>query len=264
MRLGRERRQKEILYLARTQGVVRINVLAEEFNVTSETIRRDLDELAQCGLVQRTYGGATPQSLTLEPQVWERERIRVAERERIGRHAAGLIEPGDAVFIDCGSTTAFFAHALVARAIPLTAVTNSIAVASALGTLAQVRVVLCGGDYVPREGGIYGANAIEFLQRFTCDKAFIGAGGLTSEGPSDADTRGVWVKRTMLRRARHGVLLVDSTKFELTQFETICALGDLDDVVSDAPPQPPLRSALAKADVQLHVAPASPAGAPAS
>ena len=284
-RPSREQRQKRILHLARTQGAVRINALAEAFDVTGETIRRDLDELAERGLVQRTYGGATAQSLTLEPQVWERARTRVAERglvqrtyggataqshtlepqvwerartrvaerERIGRHAAGLIDPGDAVFVDCGSTTAVFARALAARAIALTAVTNCIPVASALGAVGELRVVLCPGDYVAREGGVYGSNTVDFLRRFTVDKAFIGAGGLTVEGPGDADTRGVWVKRTMLMRARRKVLLVDSSKFGLTQFETICPLADLDDVVTDARPDAPLRNALAEAGVRLHV-----------
>ena len=252
-RPNREHRQKQILHLARTQGAVRINALAEAFDVTGETIRRDLDELAERGLVQRTYGGATAQSLTLEPQVWERARTRVDERERIGRHAAGLIDPGDAVFVDCGSTTAVFARALAARAIALTAVTNCIPVASALGAVGELRVVLCPGDYVAREGGVYGSNTVDFLRRFTADKAFIGAGGLTVEGPSDADTRGVWVKRTMLMRARRKVLLVDSSKFGLTQFETICPLADLDDVVTDAAPETSLGNALREAGVRLHV-----------
>lgn len=253
-RPSREQRQGEILHLARTQGPVRINALAEAFDVTPETIRRDLDELAEQGKVQRTYGGAAAQSLTLEPQVWERARTRVGERERIARHAAGLVEPGDALFIDCGSTTAFFARALAARNVAVTAVTNCIPVASALAAVEAAHVMLCPGDFVAREGGVYGSDAVDFLHRFSVDRAFIGAGGLIAEGPGDADTRSVRIKRAMLRRARRTVLLIDSSKFGLRQFETITALADLHEIVCDAPPPPPLAEALAEAGVRLHVA----------
>ncbi|MDN5865705.1 MAG: DeoR/GlpR family DNA-binding transcription regulator, partial [Gammaproteobacteria bacterium] len=111
-RLNRDERQKCIVQIARTHGSVRVKALAETFNVTSETLRRDLDELCGRGLLHRTYGGAAALSLTHEPKVWERERSRVLERQRIGRHAAGLVDPGDAIFVDCGSTTTFFARAL--------------------------------------------------------------------------------------------------------------------------------------------------------
>lgn len=260
-RLNREERQKRILELARTQGSVRINALAELFDVTGETMRRDLDELCGRGLLHRTYGGAAALSLTREPQVWERQRSRVVERQRIGRYAAGLVDPGDALLVDCGSTTTFFAHALAARGIEATVVTNCIPVATELGAVEEIRVILCPGEYVAREGGIYGPAALEFLRRYTVDKAFIGAGGLTVEGFTDADSRSVWVKRAMLERARRALLLVDSDKFNLHQFEVIAPLSELDDVISDQAPDRELGDALKTHGVELHqaIAPSSAA-----
>lgn len=256
-RLSRDERQKRILHMARTHGSVRINALAETFGVAAETTRRDLDELCGRGLLHRTYGGAAALSLTHEPQVWERQRSRVEERRRIGQYAAGLVDPGDAIFVDCGSTTTFFARALAARAIEATVVTNCIPVASELAAAGEVRIILCPGDYVAREGGVYGSAALEFIRRYTVDKTFIGASGLSAEGPTDADTRGVWIKRAMLERSRRTLLLVDSSKFGTHQFELVAPLNRIDDLISDQPPPPALAAALAKEGVEFHDAASS-------
>lgn len=257
-RLSREQRRKRIIQMARGQGSVRINALAETFGVAAETMRRDLDELSEQGLLHRTYGGAALLSLTHEPQLWERQRSRVEERRLIGQYAAALVEPGDAVLVDCGSTTTFFARALAARAIDATLVTNCIPVALELGAAEQVRVILCPGDYVAREGGVYGAATLDFIRRYTVDKVFIGAGGLTVEGPTDADTRGVWVKRAMLERSRQALLLADHSKFELHQFEVVAPLDRISDVISDRPPPKELAKALGRAGVEFHDAGSSP------
>jgi DeoR/GlpR family transcriptional regulator of sugar metabolism len=251
-RLTREDRQKRILQLARANGSVRINALAETFDVTSETARRDLDELSSNGLLLRTYGGAAALSLTREPQVWDRQRKHVREREAIGRYAAGLVDPGEAIFVDCGSTTTCLARGLAARAIDVTVITNCIPVAMELGPVPEARVMLCPGDYVAREGGVYGEAALDFVQRFTVDKTFIGAGGLTSEGATDADSRSIWIKRAMLRRGRRAILLVDSSKFGLHQLELVGPLSELDDIVSDEHPPSQLQSAIANADTAFH------------
>ena len=107
--------------------------LPDEFQVTTETIRRDLDELSDRGLISRTYGGAAPRSLIGEPGVLLRAQANVAERQRIALAATSLVKPGDVVMIDAGSTTAFFAAELAKSSHPLTAITNSLGVARALG-----------------------------------------------------------------------------------------------------------------------------------
>ena len=254
-RLSREERQEQILANLKLDGAVRIAALAEGFNVTTETARRDLDELAQRGLVLRTYGGATSRrSLTDEPAIGSRRLTHVAERSRIAGFAASLVQPGDALMVDCGSTTALFAQALARRNLRLTVVTNCIPVAMAMGASARARVVICPGDYVAREGGIYGTEAVEFIRRHQADKAFIGAGGLTPEGVTDADSRSCWIKRAMIERAGKTVLLIDSTKFEVPQFERVCSLGELDAIVSDSALPPSLLSPMRAAGLDFHVA----------
>ena len=222
--------------------------------MTTETARRDLDELAQSGALKRTYGGGASRSLTDEPGIGIRGRAHASERAVIGAAAARLVEPGDALMIDCGSTTSLFANALAARNLHLTVVTNCLPVARALGTSVHCRVILCPGDYVPREGGIFGADTIEFIRRFKANKAFIGAGGLTADGVTDADSQACAVKRAMMERSDRTILLVDSSKYDLVQFERVCALSDIGELVAEAVPPRKLAAGLKSAGVEVTIA----------
>jgi DeoR/GlpR family transcriptional regulator of sugar metabolism len=253
-RLSQQQRHAQLLALLRREGTVRIATLAKVFDVTTETARRDLDDLARSGALKRTYGGGASRSLIDEPGIGIRSRAHAAERGLIGAAAAGMVEPGDALMIDCGSTTHLFANALAARDLHLTVVTNCLPVARSLGTSARCRVILCPGDYVPRESGAFGADALEFIRRFKANKAFIGAGGLTPEGVTDADSLGCSIKRAMMERSDRTILLLDSSKYDVVQFERVCALADIDELVAEAPPPKKLAAALKKADVQMTLA----------
>src|SRR4029450_2489800 len=145
-------------------------------------------------------------SLIDEPGIGVRSRAHAAERGIIGAAAAAMVAARDALMIDCGSPTTLFAHALAARHLHTTVVTNSLSVAKVLGTNADCRVILCPGDYVTREGGVYGADALEYIRRFTVDHAFIGAGGLTLNGVMDADSRSCAIKRAMMKCAKSSTL----------------------------------------------------------
>lgn len=253
-RLSQQERHAQILALLRRDGIVRIATLARRFDVTTETARRDLDDLAESGALQRTYGGGASRSLIDEPGIGLRGLVHAEERKRIAAGAAALVEAGDALMVDAGSTTSLFAAALAARNLHLTVVTNCLPVAVALGTADRCRVILCPGDYVPREAGVFGTEAAAFLRRFQANKAFIGAGGLTAEGVSDADSAGCAIKRTMIERADRSLLLCDSSKFDAVQFERVGPLDDLDDLVTEAPPPRRLAAALRSARVAVHLA----------
>ena len=149
------------------------------------------------------------------------------------------------------------AHALAARNLHLTVLTNCLPVAMAMGTSSKCRVIICPGGYVEREGGVYGADTVEFIQRYHADKAFIGAGGLGPAGVTDADSLGCAIKRAMIERSDQTVLLADSSKFNLSQFERVCGLDNLDALVCDAPPPREFAASLRKADVRVTVAPKS-------
>jgi len=253
-RLSQKERHSQILALLRREGSVRIATLAQTFDVTTETVRRDLDALDGSGALKRTYGGGAGRSLIDEPGIGERSRSHAAERGMIAAVAAAMVAPGDALMIDCGSTTTLFANALAARHLHTTVVTNSLSAAKVLGTNAECRVILCPGDYVTREGGVYGADALEYLGRFTVDHAFIGAGGLTPDGVTDADSRSCAIKRAMMKCASHSILLLDSSKYDVVQFERVCPLASLDRLVSDAAPPRRLAGRLRDAGVRVAIA----------
>lgn len=254
-RLTQEERHAQILALLRRDGIVRIATLARMFRVTTETARRDLDELAASGALQRTYGGGASRSLIDEPGLGLRGLVHSQERTRIAAAAAALVDPGDALMIDAGSTTSLFASALAARNLHLTVVTNCLPVANALGSGERCRVVLCPGDYAPRENAVFGAETTAFLRRFRANKTFVGAGGVGLEGVTDADSAGCAVKRAMLERAGRSLLLVDSSKFDVAQFESVAPLSDFDDLVTEAAPPRRLASALRSAGVAVTIAP---------
>lgn len=233
---------------------MRIATLAKAFDVTTETVRRDLDDLAESGALQRTYGGGASRSLTDEPGIGVRSRTHAAERGLIARAAADMIEPGDALMIDCGSTTRLFAQMLAARELRLTVVTNCLPVARALGANPHCRTILCCGDYVSGEDGVFGTEAGDFIRRFKANKAFIGAGGVTPDGVTDADSLGCSIKRAMMERSDRTILLVDSSKFDVVQFERVCPLTDIHSMVSEAGPPKRLAARLDGAGVRVVVA----------
>ena len=253
-RLSKNQRRERILNRLGSDVSVRVKSLADLFGVTTETIRRDIDALTEQGLVDRTYGGAVSKSLTSEPNIDKRRQENVAERERIAHYAATLIEPGDVLMIDSGSTTNYFAKALAARMIPLTVLTNCLPVVQRLGGIPEVRVIMCPGDYRGTENGVYGQQTIEFLDRFQANTAVIGAGGITEKDVTDADSNAIWVKRKMMERSRKTLLLLDHSKYGKSGFENFCVLGDIDELVVDKKPTNSLDRALRSAAVKIHIA----------
>ena len=250
---AKAQRHRSILAALATDPTVRISALATQFGVSGETVRRDIEELSRAGAVRRTYGGASVVQAGLQPELSSRERMAVAERARIGAAAAALVEPGSVVMLDAGSTTTHFARALAARGIPATVLTNSLNAAVELASAQGkgLSVVLCPGDVSAAERGVYGSETEAFLRRFNADLAVIGASGLTEEGPCEAISRAAWVKRAMLARAPRRMLLADSGKFGRGLLDCVCPLGELTDLVTDAPPPAGLAAALRRAETAL-------------
>jgi DeoR family glycerol-3-phosphate regulon repressor len=253
-RAGPEERRERILRDLKLHAAIRVSHLAKSLGVTTETIRRDLDALGETGILNRTYGGAALPPGQREPAVQERQRHQVAERARIGDYAAGLIGRGEILMIDAGSTTLHFARHLASQGQGLTAITNSPAIATALGVNHAIRVVLCPGDYSEQEGGVFGPHTADFIRRFNADCAVIGASGIGVHGPTEALSEAVWVKRTMMDMSRRRILLVDSGKFDAAHLELVCPLKGLSDIVAERAPRGALAEAINAAGVKMHVA----------
>jgi DeoR/GlpR family transcriptional regulator of sugar metabolism len=251
-RLSKQERQEQIVAELHIRPAIRASEIAAKLGVHAETVRRDLKDLDRGGLINRTYGGAAVAPLAFEPSLAERDRILVEERRQIGRIAASLIEPGDVLMIDAGSTTIHFSRQLAARSINLTVITNSYGVATVLARTAKIRVIVCPGEYDATQGGVHGPDTISYLGRFHANKTLIGAGGLSVKGPTEFDPSFAAVKRAMLENAQAGLLLVDHSKFGRTMLDLICPLSDLTDVVVDLTPAPPLLGALKTAEVVIN------------
>ncbi|MCU0868462.1 MAG: DeoR/GlpR family DNA-binding transcription regulator [Burkholderiales bacterium] len=247
-------RHERILTEVRTSAAIRISALARELGVSGETIRRDLAELGEAGLVSRTYGGATVRPFTAEPSVHERDRARVDERFRIGAAAAARVADGQIVMIDGGSTTFQVARHLAQRARGLTVLTNSVGVAAVAGANPTFRVMLCPGVFHAQEGAVLGEDTAQWLVRFHAHVAIIGASGVTGEGPVDAVPGAAVVKRVMIDRAAETLLVADHSKFGRASLETVCGWSGIGVLVTDRAPPPALADALARGGTGCVVA----------
>ncbi|WGW05833.1 DeoR/GlpR family DNA-binding transcription regulator [Tropicibacter oceani] len=251
--MKKSERRAQILLELKLHPHVRISELAERFGVSTETIRRDFDALSDDGLISRAHGGASAPSHGHYPSLDERANARIEQREGIGRRAAQLVQPGETLMIDSGSTTIQCARALAYLGTPCTVLTNSLPVAMTLGHGAA-QVILCPGEYLPAESAVVGADTLEFLGRFSVDRCMIGASALSAEGPSETVQGFAAVKRQMIRRSAKATLLVDSEKFAKRGLVHVGALSKLDTVVVDRAPTGGLHDALSDAHVTVIVA----------
>lgn len=251
-RLGKADRQSRIVAELRAIPTLRVNDLSARLGVSTETVRRDLAELEVAGLISRTYGGATS-AVRGEPGIAIRETLMVSERREIARAAVALVESDDILMIGGGATTLHFARRLAADFDHLTVITHAFSIATALSTNATHRILMLPGQYDGREGLIHGADTIDALQMFHASKAFLGASGLTEEGPNDAGLGPGLVYGAMVRRSEHAIVLADHTKFNMPSLKVFTRWSATTTLVSDAHPTDSLAKALKTSDVRVIV-----------
>ena len=250
MRMTKSDRQARIVAELRTAPTLRVNELALRLDVSTETVRRDLAELDERGLINRTYGGAM-RPVSVEPALAEREKLMVAERERIAAAALDLVEPNDILMIGGGATTTIFARRLATERDRLTVITHAFSIAVALAANPFHRVLILPGQYDSREGLIHGPETIEALQRYRANKAFLGASGLTVEGASDAGVGPGLIYGAMMRRSSETIILADHTKFGRTSLSVYSGWSSQMVLVNEELPTGELQSVLAKERVRV-------------
>ncbi|MEQ1768212.1 MAG: DeoR/GlpR family DNA-binding transcription regulator [Devosia sp.] len=257
MKLRKRDRQQQILDTFRLTPSVRLGELAHHYKVTKETIRRDIDDLTGQGLLARTYGGAVASFMNYEPELRERTRVNPEGRRRMAQKVVDLISDCTIVMIDTGATTAHVCDRLVATVpktgeVTLTAITNSLRNATVLGTNPSIRVILCPGNYDDRENAAFGPQTVEFIGRYFVDAVVMSAGGISGANVTDANSEAAAVKRAMLPQGKRRVLVIEKAKFNLPQFEKVCGVDEVTDIVTDEPLAGDVKSAL-KA-TKVHVA----------
>lgn len=244
-------RHAEIVQLAKDSGRVLVDDLAVRFDVSPQTIRKDLNELCDKRLLARIHGGAVIPSGIENMEYEARRRIAADEKQEIGRAAAALVPDNASLFINIGTTTEAVSEALGDHK-GLMVITNNINVANRMRVQPSIEVVIAGGVVRGSDGGVVGEAAVDFFRQFKADYAVIGASAIDEDGALlDFDFREVKVAQAIIANARHVILVADSTKFERTAPVRIAHLSQVSSFVTDRCPSAEIRRVCKEAGVQL-------------
>lgn len=247
-------RQMDILEIARREGRVDVETLAHRFDVTPQTIRKDLNDLCDAERLNRVHGGAVFPSNTVNMAYQARREIAADGKARIAEAIAELIPDNSSLILNIGTTTEQVAHAL-RRHQGLMVITNNLNVAFILAEAPGVEVVVSGGMVRKSDGGIVGAAAIDLIQQFKVDFAVIGVSAIDEEGTLlDFDYREVRVSQAILSQARTSILAADTSKFERHAPVQIGQLANIDIFVTDEEPPKSILKICAVAKIQLEIA----------
>lgn len=228
-------RQGEILEIARGEGRVVVEALAERFNVSVQTIRRDLTELAEAGHLERVHGGAVIRTGVANFAYEERRRMNEAAKAAIGRACAQAIPDNSSIVLNLGTTTEAVARELLHHR-NITVVTNNINVANILLGNESCDILVAGGSLRRSDGGLVGDLTAEFMAEFKADFAVIGTSALDADGDMlDYDLAEVRVSRTILRQARQRFLVTDASKLDRSAPVRLASLSEVDRVFIDQP-----------------------------
>ena len=238
-------RHREILTELNAKGAVKVSTLADRFKVTEETIRRDLEKLANDGRLRRTHGGAVlPQDPDQEVPYWQRELMNEEEKSAIAREAAKMVNQGDTIILDASSTAWHLTRLL--PDVPMVVLTNSSQVAVSLARHKHVKVIVSGGILPRASLSFVGPLAEETLSRYHADKAFLSCRAAdVAHGVSDANELQAMVRRCMLKISDRHILMVDHSKLDRRALATIAPLSDFHEVITDGQTTPAQRAALA-------------------
>lgn len=226
-------RQTDIMEIARESGRVLVEDLAERFEVTPQTIRRDLSDLCDKGLLTRVHGGAMLKSGAANLGYEARKALAADEKDRIGQLCAEAIPNNASLFINIGTTTEAVARALLDHR-DILAITNNIHVANILAANPNCEVIVAGGMLRRLDGGLIGEATVDFVNKFKVDFAVIGASAIDEDGALlDFDYREVRVARAIIENARQTYLVADSTKLSRSAPVRIAGMGEIDAYFTD-------------------------------
>jgi DeoR family transcriptional regulator of aga operon len=227
-------RHQYILERLKKEGSVKVLDLCQALNVSSVTIRKDLQLLEDKALLFRTHGGGTLSNpYTADRPVNEKEKIRSGEKLSIGEMAAGLVQPNDCIIIASGTTVLSLARSLQPRG-NLTVITAALNVALELIHHPEIEVIQLGGLLRKSSSSVTGSYAEKILDDFSCSKLFLGVDGIDVEfGLTTTNMMEAQLNRKMIQAAQKTIVLADSSKFGKRGFGKICGLEDIEQVITD-------------------------------
>jgi len=248
------KRQTSILQATRQRGTVRISDLAEDMGVSLETVRRDIRPLVDRGELTKVHGAVRFSSASTEAPFERRMREQEAEKRQIARHVADLVEDGDSIMLDTGTTTSMLAKALLGKR-GLTIVTNSSDIARTLATVNGNRVYMAGGELHGDNGAAFGRSATDFIAAFSVRYAIISIAAIDAEmGLMDYHLAEAEFARTVLERGQQRFVITDHTKFNRKALVRVAGFEEFDRLVTDQAPPPDLAEQLELAGTIIDVA----------
>ena len=257
-------RQTRLQELLAKKGISDLDTLARELNVSQSTVRRDVESFEQRGLVRRTHGGVIwvgsdrngDRNGAARPYAFDqRMDYRLDAKRQIARAARGLVQPNETVLLDGGTTVYYLAEELAGA--PLQLVTNSLPIANLFLNDERVELIITGGLMYPRYGVMLGPTAERMLETIHTKTMFLSVAGVHAGSLYNQNLLLVEAERKMMQQAQQVVLLVDSSKFGQQALAPLCALGEIDVVVSDAELAEEHREQVRGAGCQLIIADAA-------
>jgi len=246
-------RQREIVSIVDRENAVRVTSLARFFQVTEETIRRDLERLEVQGKLVRSHGGAMSIVPGIEVPASERDASFIAEKVAIAREAARFIKPNDTILIDASTTTLYLARLMVDM--PLTVLTNSIQVCAELSTRPRMRVVCTGGSLSTLSLSFVGPRAEHMLADYRVNRLFFSCTALdVAHGLSDTNEMQASIRQAMMAVSDERILMVDRSKLGLKALKRFAGLGEVTSIVTNDNADPLLVSGFVEAGVDVVLA----------
>ena len=248
-------RQLKLLQLVRSRGTVTVEELAAQLDVTLQTVRRDVQRLADAGLLARFHGGVRAPGSTIENLAHQQRQALHAEgKSAIARRIAAEVPNDCSLMLNIGTTTEAIAHALMHHH-GLRVITNNLNVAAILSGNPQCEVIVASGVVRSHDRGILGEATVEFMRQFKVDVAVVGISGIEADGSlRDYDFREVCVARAIIGHAREVWLAADRSKFNRPAMVELARLEQIDRLFTDGMPPPPFPALLAEAGVRLDIA----------
>lgn len=230
-------RRKEILAKLQQNKRVLVNDLSKTYDVTEETIRRDLEKLEKEGLVKKTYGGAIlNESLNVDLPYNIRKKTNVSNKQYIAEILSSIIEDGDHIMMDASSTAVYTAKYIKNKK-DITLITNSVEILLDLSDITGWKIISTGGILKEGSLSLVGYQAQKMLQSFHVDKTIISCKGIDIQnGFTDSNEADIQIKNLMLKAANQKILAADSSKFDKTSFIQVSDFNDIDIIVTDTKP----------------------------
>ncbi|THD82325.1 DeoR/GlpR transcriptional regulator [Aliigemmobacter aestuarii] len=248
-------RQSEILEIARADGRVVVEDLAQRFDVTLQTIRRDLSELSDMGHLDRVHGGAVPRTGVTNLGYDHRRQMNEAAKAAIARACAAAIPENSSLILNLGTTTEAVARELLGHR-NITVVTNNMNVANTLAANPGCEIMVAGGALRRSDGGLVGDLTTQFFGQFKVDIAVIGASALDHDGDIlDFDLAEVRVSKAIIRQARKVFLVCDHSKLDRSAPARLASLAEITTLFTDRPLPPGLAQKCAEWGTTVVVSP---------